>query len=245
MPKKFKGENSKVTAAKEKKAANQKIKDVKKTEELERSEARKWSTGAKDISKKEVEQAKKLERLNKKKEAEDLLRKEESELAKSTVKRPPPKLTPKTASAISRGDNKKALKKEQEIHTAALDHKPVESFAASGIDDALDLLDVVNVSASSTSTKGPSSSNTLIDRHPERRHKAALKMFEERELPRIREEYKGLKLQQHKQILWKEWQKSPENPFNQSNLNYNATQEEIGKLLEEHTDSIKDRLRIE
>jgi hypothetical protein len=54
-----------------------------------------------------------------------------------------------------------------------------------------------------------------VDAHPERRRKAAFKAYEEREIPIIREENKGLKLSQVKEIIFKNWQKSPENPVNQ------------------------------
>lgn len=105
-------------------------------------------------------------------------------------------------------------------------------LTATNIDDALDLLSI-------TTDK----SNTIVDRHPERRAKAAYIAFEERELPRLREENKGLRLTQVKQILWKEWQKSPENPFNQAALNYDATQEEQQMFLQQQKEQIENRLK--
>jgi len=56
---------------------------------------------------------------------------------------------------------------------------------------------------------------TEIDRHPERRLKAAFAAFEEANMPRIKAENHTLRLSQLKQILRKEWMKSPENPLNQ------------------------------
>lgn len=53
------------------------------------------------------------------------------------------------------------------------------------------------------------------DIHPEKRMKAAYQEFEDRELPKLKAENPNLRLTQLKQILWKEWQKSPENPINQ------------------------------
>ena len=44
--------------------------------------------------------------------------------------------------------------------------------------------------------------------------KAAYLEFSENNLDRIKSENPGLKLSQHKQILWKEWLKSPSNPMN-------------------------------
>lgn len=55
---------------------------------------------------------------------------------------------------------------------------------------------------------------TEVDKHPEKRMKAAYKEFEENTLPIIKAENPKLKLSQLKQILQKEWQKSPQNPMN-------------------------------
>lgn len=45
--------------------------------------------------------------------------------------------------------------------------------------------------------------------------KAAYTAFEESYLPRLKTENPSLRHTQLKQILFKEWQKSPENPMNQ------------------------------
>jgi hypothetical protein len=52
------------------------------------------------------------------------------------------------------------------------------------------------------------------DRHPEKRMKAAFKAYEETQLPIVKSENPSLKLSQLKQIIFKNWQKSPENPMN-------------------------------
>jgi hypothetical protein len=54
-----------------------------------------------------------------------------------------------------------------------------------------------------------------VDRHPERRARVAYVAYEDRELPILRKQFPSLKLSQHKELLWKKWQKSPENPMNQ------------------------------
>ena len=59
------------------------------------------------------------------------------------------------------------------------------------------------------------------EKHPERRLKAAYTAFEERELPRLKAENPNLRLSQLKQILRKDWMKSPENPLNQHFMAYN------------------------
>ena len=58
------------------------------------------------------------------------------------------------------------------------------------------------------------SAENEVDKHPEKRLKAAYNEFLENNLQRVKDENKGLKLSQHKQILWKEWLKSPSNPLN-------------------------------
>lgn len=54
-----------------------------------------------------------------------------------------------------------------------------------------------------------------VDKHPEKRLKAAYAIFEERELPRLKAENSNLRQSQVKQLLRKEWMKSPDNPLNQ------------------------------
>ena len=54
-----------------------------------------------------------------------------------------------------------------------------------------------------------------VDRHPERRMKAAFTAYEEANMARIKSENPTLRMSQLKQILRKEWMRSPENPLNQ------------------------------
>lgn len=53
-----------------------------------------------------------------------------------------------------------------------------------------------------------------MDRHPEKRLKAAYTAFEETNLPILKAENPSLRLSQLKQMLRKEWLKSPQNPLN-------------------------------
>lgn len=53
------------------------------------------------------------------------------------------------------------------------------------------------------------------DKHPEKRLKAAYKAFETANMARVKAENPGMRLSQWKQLLWREWAKSPENPMNQ------------------------------
>lgn len=87
------------------------------------------------------------------------------------------------------------------------------------------------------------SKSDQIDRHPERRAKAAFAAYEARELPILRKENPGLRLTQVKEILWKQWQKSEENPFNQASIAYNATQKDIKDLQDTKKQDVENRLR--
>ena len=53
-----------------------------------------------------------------------------------------------------------------------------------------------------------------IDRHPERRFKAAYAAFEARRLPEIEQENPGLRRNQRVELCRKEFEKSDENPYN-------------------------------
>lgn len=54
-----------------------------------------------------------------------------------------------------------------------------------------------------------------MDKHPEKRMKAAYNKYEEERLPQLKQENPNMRLSQLKHMLKKEWMKSPENPMNQ------------------------------
>ncbi|EGR27804.1 hypothetical protein IMG5_188740 [Ichthyophthirius multifiliis] len=80
-------------------------------------------------------------------------------------------------------------------------HKVID---ATGLDDAIDALD----------------SNQGV-KHPEKKVKAAYESFLERRLPELKAEYPSFKRSKHIEMLKKEWEKSPLNPFNQKIIDYN------------------------
>ncbi|KAJ2974144.1 hypothetical protein NUW54_g11937 [Trametes sanguinea] len=82
-----------------------------------------------------------------------------------------------------------------------------------------------------------------LERHPERRFKAAFEAYKERELPKARQEHPGLRLQQYHDLLYKQFQKSPENPFNQVVVSYDASKEERVEALSRKKAEIAERLR--
>lgn len=62
-----------------------------------------------------------------------------------------------------------------------------------------------------------------IERHPERRMKAAYSEFEAKEYPIFKAHYPTLKHSQLLQLIQKKWKKSPDNPFNKPFENYKSS----------------------
>lgn len=67
-----------------------------------------------------------------------------------------------------------------------------------------------------------------VESHPERRFKAALEAYIDAELPQYKKDYPGLRLVQYKERLFKQFQKHPDNPYNQLTAAYNTTRD--GKI---------------
>jgi len=165
-------------------------------------------------------EAKKVEAARKKAEKDALLAEEE--------RNAPSK--PKGANA------KTATKKTRGLDLSQLDEsdpssKPSAALNASGIENALDAL---GLTADNKSDK--------VDRHPERRFKAAYAAYEARRLPELEEEHKGLRRNQRVDMIRKEFEKSPENPFNQVNAQFDSTREEIKEMKERERDKTEARL---
>eukprot|EP01069_Polyplicarium_translucidae_P013001 Polyplicarium_translucidae@DN705_c0_g1_i1.p1 len=206
-------ENSKAVAARERKAA---AAAEKKGREEERIEDEKWKDAetASKLKKKADLHAKKEEKLSKKQEAQRLLEEEEERDAVSNKKvaAPPPKLTRAEIARRALLASAAQPKKENAIEDEAIPENPNialreelqaeaggAALYARGLDEALQKLTV-----------------TEADRHPEKRRKAAFKAYEDEWIPKLRAEQPSLKLSQVKQIIFKQWQKAPENPANQS-----------------------------
>ncbi|RHZ44565.1 hypothetical protein Glove_718g4 [Diversispora epigaea] len=238
MPKKFKGENTKVTAAKERKNQHKIEIETKKKLDKEHKETEEWAIGAKDISKKEIQKQKKEAQLAKKMEAARILEQEEKELSKY---KPIINVT---------GEEKKAMKRTQKHEKVSIEKREIPEFSASNIDDALDLLSITTdpsaMGGSSNVTSTLNINNKVtVDRHPERRFKAALAAYEEREMPRIKQENPGLRYTQYHDLIYKNFQKAPENPFNQNVLQFNASKQDEDSLIKTTRQEIESRLRIQ
>ncbi|KAJ7063634.1 DUF1014-domain-containing protein [Mycena amicta] len=242
-----KGNNAKKESGRAKKAENEAKKKDAAEGEKERKEATNWADGAKGKSAKEDKEAKRQAEIARKAENARLLAEEETS-AKTKVKAATPKAgsakkaqsKPAGPGAIAAGGvpvpDEGQAKEGVEADVPGL----VESFAATGIDNALDLLDVVNAKTDKASVGQQAAG---IERHPERRFKAAFEAYQERELPNIREEHPGLRLQQYKDLLFKAFQKSPENPFNQTVVAYDASKEDKVDALKQKKAQVEQRLR--
>lgn len=202
MPKKFVGENSKAVAARARKAA---AKEAETTRKAMEAEEKAWQDDDKQMLKKkqrqEEQEKKRQQQLEKKAEAKALL---EQEMATIKVggKQPAAKITRAEIVVATEKRSQAAMKKKEDEKPIEenLNRLTIEGETAHGIDEALTIL----------STKEPE-----IDRHPEKRVKAAYASFEERMMPIIKEQNPTLRLSQLKQLLKKEWMKSTENPLNQ------------------------------
>ncbi|RDA84694.1 hypothetical protein CP532_2772 [Ophiocordyceps camponoti-leonardi (nom. inval.)] len=216
-----KGENSKKAAGNARKAEAAAQKAAVEDSRLEAAEADKWSKGAKNNAKsklmpsfhctckfiRETEAAKKAEQARKKAEKDALLREEEANIGG----RDEPK------------KSKAPVKKSRGLDLSQLDDGPAATLNASGIDNALDALSL---------TAGPDGGGGAIDKHPEKRFAAAYAKYEDRRLQEMKADGSGvgLRLEQRKQRIRKEFDKSPENPFNQVTAAYNATRADVSDI---------------
>ena len=229
-----KGGNAKKESGRAKKAENEAKKKDAAAASKESKESEEWSKGAKE-SKTDKEDRRKAELERKAENARMLAAEEASAPAKvkaapkagNKSKPAPPK--PAGPGAIAAGGGL-GEKHEGEI----------ESYSATGIDNALDLLEVVTAKMDKASVGQQAAG---LEKHPERRFKAAYEAYEQRELPNARADHPGLRLQQYKELLFKQFQKAPENPFNQTTISYDATKEERVDALTAKRTETENRLR--
>ncbi|XP_048144290.1 coiled-coil domain-containing protein 124 [Corvus hawaiiensis] len=211
MPKKFQGENTKSAAARARRAEAKAAADARRQQELEDAL---WKDEDKHVlrkeQRKEEREKRRLEQLERKKELQRLLEEEDSKLKGKSPKQGNPGKSP--------GLRSRSIRKEQQRESAdggsgippewgggipAFSWGAVE---ARSIEEAIAALSVSQPS----------------ERHPERRLRAAFAAFEELQLPRLKQENPNMRLSQLRQLLKKEWMKSPENPMNQRHKPYNS-----------------------
>jgi hypothetical protein len=227
MPKKM-GVNSKSEEARAKKNAAESEKKDRESRQKEEAYWREAGDGAKSrAAKKRVDEAeKKAEAAAKKAEVRRLAELEEKEMEKSLIKKadkkanrvsfPVPKVTEielrrrkeeeakKQAEEANKRGNRTAAEEEYEsVVLVANTNRDDSIIEARSVEDAIAKISVAD-------------NSLLPDKHPERRLKAAFKAFEEAELPRLKEDKPGLTHTQYKDMIWKLWKKSPDNPLNQA-----------------------------
>ena len=61
-------------------------------------------------------------------------------------------------------------------------------------------------------------------------------------MPELEEEHKGLRKKQREDMIRKEFERSPENPFNQVNARFDSTREELKEMREQERDKVEARL---
>lgn len=214
MPKKFKGENSKAVEARARKDAA-KVAEQEKKKQAE--EDAMWQDDDKHVARKqqrkEDKEKKRVDQLERKKELQRMAEEEMSSLKGAK---------PTTAAKMTRAQVQANMDRlEAEAAAAARkedvphDEQPIEEnlnrLAIEG-DEARSVEEAISVLA-----KG----EPEVDRHPEKRMKAAYLEYEETHLPRLKSENPNMRLSQLKQMLKKDWMKSPENPLNQRMAAYN------------------------
>ncbi|KAK0144145.1 Coiled-coil domain-containing protein 124 [Merluccius polli] len=219
MPKKLQGENSKAVTAKARKAEAKAVADALKKQEQEDAL---WTENDKHVLKKEQrkddKEKRRLEALERKKENQRLLDEESSTLKGRANKETAAAAAPAAAGGkVTRAQIEETLRAEEQQQgqpkPKEKSHLEIpleenvnriepeeESSEARTIEDAIALL---------------STAPEEVDRHPERRMKAAYAAYEEANLPRLKKENANMRLAQLKHMLKKEWTKSPENPLNQ------------------------------
>ncbi|CAG5864104.1 coiled-coil domain-containing protein 124 [Menidia menidia] len=219
MPKKFQGENSKSATAKARKAEAKAVADARKKQEEEDAL---WQETDKHVLKKEQrkddKEKRRLELLERKKENQRLLDEENARIRGKMLREAA------AAGKVTRAQIEETLKndqlQEEDIKPKEKSHleTPLEEninrvIAEEGAVEARTIEDAIAVLST-----GPED----LDRHPERRMKAAFSVYEEVNMPRLKKENPNMRLSQLKQQLKKEWAKSPENPLNQRFATYNT-----------------------
>jgi len=239
-----KGGNAKKESGRAKKAENESKKQEQAAAQKETKEADKWTD--KDVkggkAKQEDKEEKRKADLARKAENARLLAEEEVAVSaakpKGTFTKKKTPITPAGPGAIAASGGLSEAGTSNLISEEATPQ--VESYAATGIDNALDLLEVVTAKTDKASVGQQAAK---IEQHPERRFKAALEAYSERELPKAKEEHPGLRLQQYKDLLFKQFQKSPENPYNQTTISYDASKDEKVEALKAKKANVEERLR--
>ena len=214
---------------KEEAAAREKEKKLlARQEALRKAEDAKWVDNDKSLmakeSRKAERDAKMDEAAKKQREKAELLKQEEEDLQRigknkkldtSKVKRSDIRIS--ALSAMMFDTKKKKPQKDQPSESVLVHDQPLEPNVNK--EAMLQELRTGIKVESGTGTAEALSAITAalgdlkLDAHPEKRMKALHAAFEERRLKELMAEKPNLKRSQYKEMIWKEWQKSPENPM--------------------------------
>lgn len=217
MPKKLQS-NPKAVEARERKDA---VKKDKQEKEKKTKEDALWETDKHILQKegrKKSAEDKKQQEQDRKKAARDALAQEESDLHKQYAKNlPVPKVTQAEIARrkeIEELAAKKRIEKEKK-QEEELQENINRVIQLEKLEHGANYLEARTVEEALGSM---GHATNTADKHPEKRVKASYAAFEEKMIPVAREDNPTLKLSQLKEIVWKMWQKSPENPINQAAL---------------------------
>lgn len=220
------GINSKALEAKQRKREQREAQERKQQEELL---DKYWEDNDKLVKAKQERkmeaQRKQQEKLQRKQEVRQLIQKEDSELISnkscskggSTV----PKVTradilrmqllqaeARAKESAAAEDNSYCdvtianMNHENMRERALLEEQSINLVKASGLDDVLDALSIV----------------PKVEANSEKRLKAAYEAFESRMMPELKANYPSLKYSQYKDMIFKAWKKSSENPMVMRNV---------------------------
>ncbi|KAL8267938.1 hypothetical protein R6Q59_001736 [Mikania micrantha] len=227
MPPKKMGVNSKAEAARERKSATEAERREKEAREKEDKYWREAEgTKSRAAKKRDEESEKKAEAAARKAEARRLAEIEEKEIEKSLkkvdkkanrVSIPVPKVTEAELIRRKEAEQAEMLKKAEEEKRRQSRTAKEEEYEKMVLvqntnrdDSVIEARSVEEALAQMSVTE-----NLPVDKHPEKRLRASFKAFEEAELPNLKAEKPGLTHTQYKDMIWKLWKKSPDNPLNQ------------------------------
>ncbi|KAI3446308.1 hypothetical protein Pfo_002973 [Paulownia fortunei] len=226
MPKKM-GVNSKAEEARARKSATDADRKERETREKEDQYWRE-AEGAKSraAKKREEEAEKRAEAAAKKAEARRLAEQEEKDLEKSMRK--PDKKANRVSVPVPKVTEVELRRRKEEEQAAMQQRAEEEKKKQSRTADEEEyerMVSVVNTNREDSIIEARTVEEAIarmtvgdslpVDKHPEKRLKASFKAFEEAELPKLKEEKPGLTHTQYKDMIWKLWKKSPDNPLNQ------------------------------
>eukprot|EP01061_Rhynchopus_euleeides_P047344 TRINITY_DN9453_c0_g1_i1.p1 TRINITY_DN9453_c0_g1~~TRINITY_DN9453_c0_g1_i1.p1 ORF type:complete len:244 (+),score=141.20 TRINITY_DN9453_c0_g1_i1:106-732(+) len=174
--------------------------------------------GKKKASKASQDAEKAREKAARKAERDAIEREEDAAMAN---KRPAKKMTKAEIDAQVAKSNKAKPQKSDvvsEQQQAKLlsqsNNNKSDTVEASGLKDASEAVSRMNIAT-----------DVAEDQHPEKRLKAAHMAFEEKMMPILKADNPGLKRSQLKEMCFKQWQKSPENPMVQQAMKMHKLQQ--------------------